>query len=67
MIVNVPPVKSAALASTNAIVAALNTAASFVPLIVTFTEILVPSAEATLKVSDTAWTTFRPSKALFPV
>ena len=53
VIVSVPPVTSAALVSFNATTAALRIAASFAPLIVTCTEVLVPSDEATVKVSDT--------------
>ena len=65
--VSVPPVTSAASISSNATTAELRIAASFVPLIVTCTEVLVPSAEATVKVSDTDWPTFRPSNADFAV
>ena len=67
VIESVPPVESAALVSFNATTAELRIAASFVPLIVTFTEVADPSAEATAKVSDTDSPTFRPSNALFPV
>ena len=65
--VSVPPVVSDALVSASATVAELSTAASFVPLIVTWTVEVVPSAEATVKVSDTDWPTFRLSKALLAV
>src|SRR5712691_8775195 len=63
--VNVPPVESAALVSDSATVADDRTAASLVPLIVTWTVVVVPSAEATVNVSDTDWPTFRLSQALF--
>ena len=53
VIESVPPVESAALVSFNAMTAELRIAASFVPLIVTCTEVSVLSAEATVKVSDT--------------
>src|SRR3977135_1377596 len=62
--VSVPPVVSGALVSARTTVAELTTAASLVPLIVTCTALVVPSAEATLKVSDTDWPTFRLSNAL---
>src|SRR5258708_6051122 len=61
--VSVPPVVSGALVSDRATVAELSTAASLVPLIVTFTVVVVPSAEATVKVSDTDWPTLRLSNA----
>ena len=67
VIVSVPTVESAALVSTKATTAELKIAVWFVPLIVTCTEVQVPSAEATQKVSDTDWPTFRPSNALFAV
>ena len=51
--VNVPPVVSGALVSDRATVADESAAASFVPLIVTCTVLVVPSAEATVNVSDT--------------
>ena len=62
--VSVPPVVSGALVSESATVAELNTAASFVPLMVTCTVLVVPSAEATVKLSDTDWPTLRLSNAL---
>ena len=65
MIVNVPTVESTALLASNTTTTEPRIAASFVPLIVTCTEAAVPSAEATRKVSDTDWPTFRPSNALF--
>src|SRR6267378_2795204 len=65
--VSVPPVVSGALVSDSATVADLNTAASFVPLMVTCTVVVVPSADATVKVSDTDWPTFRLLKALLAV
>src|SRR5437899_13102837 len=65
--VSVPPVLSAALVSESATVAELSTAASLVPLIVTCTVLVVPSAEATVKVSDNDWPTFRLSNALLAV
>ncbi len=65
--VSVPPVASGALVSARATVAELKTAASLVPLIVTWTVLVVPSAEATVKVSATDWPTFRLSKAEFAV
>jgi ribosome recycling factor len=46
---------------------ALTSAASLVPLIVTCTEVRVPSAAATEKVSDPLLPTFRLSKAEFAV
>ena len=55
------------MVSDSATVADDNTAASFVPLIVTCTVLVVPSAEATVKVSDTDCPTFRLSKALLAV
>ena len=66
-IVNAPAVVSGALVSDSATVAELSTAASFVPLIVTCTVLVVPSAEATVKVSETDWPTFRLSNALLAV
>ena len=65
--VKVPPVVSGALVSDSATVADDRTAASLVPLIVTCTVVVVPSAEATVNVSDTDCPTFRLSKALFAV
>ena len=65
--VSVPPVVSAALVSESTTVAELSTAASLVPLIVTCTVLVVPSAEATVKVSDTDWPRFRLSNALLAV
>ena len=58
---------SAALVSESATVADDKTAASFVPLIVTCTVLVVPSEEATVKLSDTDWPTLRLSNALFAV
>src|SRR5260221_10870028 len=63
--VSVPPVVSAAFVSDSATVADDKTAASFVPLIVTCTLLVVPSAEATVNVSDTDWPTLRLLKELF--
>ena len=51
--VSVPPVVSGALVSAKATVADESTAASLVPLIVTCTVDVVPSAERTVNVSDT--------------
>ncbi len=65
--VSVPPVVSGALVSARTTVAELTTAASLVPLMVTCTLLVVPSAEATVKLSDTDWPTFRLSKALLAV
>src|SRR5258706_10665771 len=65
--VSMPPVVSGALVSATDTVAELTTAASLVPLIVTCTVLVVPSAEATVNVSDTDWPTFRLSNALFAV
>ncbi len=65
--VSVPPVLSGALVSARATVAELSTAASLVPLIVTCTVPVVPSAEATVNVSDTDWPTLRLSNALLAV
>ncbi len=65
MTLKVPLAAKGALVSVSDTVAALNTAASLVPLIVTCTLLVVPSAEATVKVSDTDWPTFRLSNALF--
>ena len=59
VIVSAPTVTSAALISINATTAELRIAASFVPLIVTCTDAAVPSALATVKVSDTLSPTFR--------
>ena len=50
VIVNVPPVLSGALVSFSAAAALEMTAALFAPLIVTWTVVVVPSAEATVKV-----------------
>ena len=58
---------SGALVSARATVAELNTAASLVPLIVTCTALVVPSAEATVKLSETDWPTFKLSNALLAV
>ena len=55
------------MVSDSATVAELSTAASLVPLMVTWTVELVPSAVATVKVSDTDWPTFRLSNALLAV
>ena len=52
-IVSVPPVESGALVSVSTALAELRTAASLVPLIVTCTEVAVPSAADTVNVSDT--------------
>src|SRR5207249_2545431 len=60
-----PPVISGASISVNATAVAESTAASLLPLIVTCTVLVVPSAEATVKVSATDCPTFRLSKALF--
>ena len=65
--VNVPPVVSGALVSLSVTAVLESTAASLVPLIVTCTVLVVPSAEATVKVSDTDCPTFRLSNALFAV
>src|SRR5258708_26818317 len=62
---SVPPVVSAALVSDSATVADDKTAASLVPLIVTCTLLVVPSAEATVNVSETDCPTLRLSDALF--
>ena len=67
LMVNVPPVVSGALVSAKATVAELRIAASLVPLIVTCTVVVVPSALATVNVSETDWPTFRLSNALFAV
>ena len=64
---SVPDVVSGALVSASDTVAELRTAASFVPLIVTWTVLVVPSADATVKVSDTDWPTFRLSNTLLAV
>ena len=63
--VSMPPVVSGALVSARATVAELTTAASLVPLIVTCTVLVVPSAEATVNVSETDWPTLRLSNAEF--
>ena len=55
------------MVSARATVAELNTAASLVPLIVTCTALVVPSAEATVKLSETDWPTFKLSNALLAV
>ena len=55
------------MVSASATVAELSTAASLVPLMVTCTMLVVPSAEATVNVSDTDWPTFRLSNAEFAV
>ena len=55
------------MVSANVVAALDSTAASFVPLIVTCTVLVVPSAEATVKLSETDWPTFRLSKALLAV
>ena len=65
--VSVPPVESGALVSASATVADDKTAASFVPLIVTCTVLVVPSAELTVNISDTDCPTFRLSNALLAV
>ncbi len=62
--VSMPPVVSGALLSATDTVAELTTAASLVPLMVTCTVLVVPSAEATVNVSETDWPTLRLSKAL---
>src|SRR5258706_812069 len=62
--VSVPPVLSTALVSDSATVADDTTAASFVPLMVTCTVLVVPSADATVNESDTDWPTVRLSNAL---
>src|SRR5258708_2731780 len=64
---SVPPVVSGALVSDSVTVADESTAASLVPLIVTCTVVVVPSAEATVNVSDTDWPTLRLSNALLAV
>ena len=65
--VSAPPVLSGALVSDSATVADDRTAASFVPLIVTWTVVVVPSAEATVNVSDADCPTFKLANALFAV
>ena len=65
--VNVPPVLSGALVSAKATLADETIAASLVPLTVTCTVLVVPSAAATVKVSDTDWPTLRLSNALLAV
>jgi len=67
VMVNVPPVVSGALVSSKATTALERIAASLVPLIVTCTLVVVPSALATVKVSETDWPTFRLSKTEFAV
>src|SRR3989441_155225 len=66
-IASVPPVLKGALVSPSVTAALESTAASFVPLIVTCTVLVVPSTEATVKVSETDWPTFRLSNALLAV
>ena len=51
--VRLPAALSGALVSASVSVAELTTAASFVPLIVTWTLLVVPSAVLTVKVSET--------------
>src|SRR5258708_14300899 len=53
--VSIPDVVNGALVSASDTVAELTTAASLVPLIVTCTVLVVPSAEATVNLSDTDW------------
>ena len=53
VMVSVPPVDNGALVSVSTALAELSTAASFVPLIVTCTVVVVPSAADTVNVSDT--------------
>ena len=65
--VKLPEVLSTAPVSVSDTAAELRTAASLVPLIVTCTVLVVPSAEATVKVSDTDWPTLRLSNALLAV
>ncbi len=67
MTVKLPEVLSTAPLSVSATVAELRTAASLVPLMVTCTVLVVPSAEATVNVSDTDWPRFRLSNALLAV
>ena len=65
---NAPPVDSAASVSVRLAVAVpVITAASLVPAIVTLTDVVVPSAAVTVKLSDTDWPTLRLSKALLAV
>ena len=64
---SVPPVVSAALVSVSVTLAELRIAASLLPLIVTWTEVVVPSLDVTEKVSDTESPTFRLSNAEFAV
>src|SRR3954468_5778783 len=64
---SVPPVASGAFVSASTSVADERTAASLVPVIVTWTVELVPSAVDTENVSDTDCPTFRLSSALFAV
>src|SRR5258706_16330626 len=64
VIVSVPPVLSAALVSDSVTAALEMTAALFEPLIVTCTVLVVPSADATVKLSDTDWPTLRLTKLL---
>ena len=65
--VSAPPVVSGALVSASATVAELSTAASLVPLMVTCTMLVVPSAEATVNVSETDWPRLRLSNVLLAV
>ena len=65
--VSVPPVVSGASVSASVTVAEESTAASLVPLTVTCTVLVVPSAAATMNVSDTDWPTLRLSSAEFVV
>ena len=65
--VSVPPVVCGALVSVRVTAALETTAASLVPWIVTCTVLVVPSTEATVKVSETDWPTFRLSNALLAV
>src|SRR5260221_3745649 len=67
VIVSVPPVLSAALVSDSVTAALEMTAALFEPLIVTCTVLVVPSADATVKLSDTDWPTLRLAKVLVAV
>src|SRR5258708_8993377 len=63
----VGPVVRGALVSVRVAAVLESTAASLVPLIVTCTVLVVPSAEATVKVSDTDCPTLRLSNALLAV
>ena len=65
--VSIPPVVSGTSVSASVTVAELTTAASFVPLMVTCTVLVVPSAAATVNVSDTDWPALRLSNALLAV